>query len=56
MAAQATAALDFSPCLTHKVKETSDRGENLGPTGNEVCFCDALAQNDSAHRCWVMTS
>jgi len=39
---------DSSPCLTHKVKEASDRGDDLGPTGNEVCFYDALAQNDSA--------
>ncbi|MEO2017651.1 MAG: type I restriction enzyme endonuclease domain-containing protein, partial [Fuerstiella sp.] len=34
--------------IAHKLKEASDRGEDLGLTEDEVCFYDALAQNDSA--------
>jgi len=34
--------------IARKIKAASDRGEDLGLTEDEVCFYDALAQNNSA--------
>lgn len=34
--------------IAHKLREAGDRGEDLGLTEDEVCFYDALIQNNSA--------
>ena len=34
--------------IAHKLREAANRGEDLGLTDDEICFYDALIQNNSA--------